>query len=106
MVIVIGFLFLLYFRRRRASRVIETEQNRMPFDTDNAGVQPTYAPQPEPLMAYSPTTSLFIPNRHSSIISAQGQNSQSPESPSSGDFLIPSMPPTNNVDSGDERPNA
>jgi len=99
-VIAIGFLFFLYFRRRRASRVMETEPNRMPFDTVNAGAQPPHAPQP--FMTYSPTT----PNQHSSIISSYGQNSQSPESPSSGDFLIPSMPSTNNVDSGDERSNA
>lgn len=96
-VIAMGFLFLLYFRRRRASRVVETEPNPMPFDTVDAGGQPRYAPQP--LMGTTP-------NRHSSIISAYGYNSQSPESPSSGDFLIPSIPLTNNVDPGDERSNA
>jgi len=89
---------LVYFRRKRhASLITETQPN-------SAGLQPLAAPQPT--MAYVPTSSTFLTATHlhhpSGPVSSQDNygNSQ-PASASSGDFLIPSIPPVNATNADD-----
>lgn len=107
---IVGFSLLYCHKKRHAldHTIIDTGLNSMPFSSSNLEWHPPYSSQPyAPVFSPPDTAHCLYPNRSSNIVSWEHNVNVQTISPSSADFLAPSVPPPSaTTDFTDQRPSS